>query len=78
MLLNHHNYQISPELRVVALFTAVTTKGKHEIILIDFCKPNAILRMVVASSDFGMGINVPEHYVLMNNKLLNFLIANVS
>ena len=49
-----------PELRLVTLFTAASTNEMREIILQEFCKKDSVLRVVVASSAFGMGVNIPD------------------
>ena len=48
------------ELRLITLFTAASTKDMREIILQEFCKAESVLRVVVASNAFGMGIDIPD------------------
>ena len=55
-----------PELRLVTLFTAASTNEMREIILKQFCKINSVLRVVVASSAFGMGVNIPNISCIIN------------
>ena len=55
-----------PELRLVTVFTAVSKNDLRETILQEFCKPNSVLRVVVASSAFGMGVNVADIACVIN------------
>lgn len=48
------------ELRLITLFTAASTKDMHESILQEFRKAESVLRVVVASSVFGMGVDIPD------------------
>lgn len=55
-----------PELRLVTVFTAVSKNDLRETILQEFCKSNSVLRVVVASSAFGMGVNIPDIACVIN------------
>ena len=41
------------------MFTACTTLSVNETILLSFCKPDGILRVVIATMAFGMGLDFP-------------------
>jgi len=47
------------ELRPLTLFTGVTTSELREAILNEFCKMGSVLRVVIASSAFGLGVYIP-------------------
>jgi len=44
----------------VTLFTSTSKIDSRKTTLQEFCKPNSVLRVVVAGSAFGMGVNVPD------------------
>ena len=48
------------ELRLITLFTAASTKEMRDMTLLEFSKVESVLRVVVASSAFGMGIDIPN------------------
>ena len=48
------------ELRLLTSFTAVSSNEHRESIIDEFSKMDSILRVVIASSAFGMGVNIPD------------------
>lgn len=46
--------------RIVDMFTACTTPNVKDAILKSLCKPDGILRVVVATVAFGMGLDCPN------------------
>ena len=54
------------ELRLLTLFTGVTTSELREAILNEFCKIGSVLRVVIASSAFGLGVNIPDIFQVIN------------
>jgi len=50
-----------PELTLVTLFTAASKNGSWETTLQEVCKPNSVLRVVIASSAFGMEVKCSRH-----------------
>jgi len=54
------------ELRLLTSFTGVTTSEMREAILHEFSKPDSNLRVVIASSAFGMGVNIPDISRIIN------------
>ena len=48
------------ELRLLTSFTAVSSNEHKESIIDEFSKMDSILRVVIASSAFGMGVNIPD------------------
>jgi len=61
------------ELHLITLFTSVTTSGMQEEVLVEFCKRDAILRLVIASSAFGLGVDIPNIARVINSGLPNTL-----
>jgi len=45
------------EFRVINLFTAASTPQMREQVLREFCKPVSTLRLVIATSAFGLGVD---------------------
>lgn len=51
--------------RLVDMFCACTTSGVKKTILKSFCDTNSVLRIVVTTIAFGMGLDCPNvHHVL--------------
>ena len=48
------------QFRLVDMFTACTTKDVKDAILRGFCDPHGILRIVIATVAFGMGLDCPN------------------
>lgn len=48
------------QLRLITLFTAASTSDMREDILAEFCKEDTVLRLVIATSAFGLGVNIPN------------------
>ncbi len=46
--------------RLIDLFTACTPKSVKDAIVLNFCKVDGILRIVIATVAFGMGLNCPD------------------
>ena len=54
------------ELRLLTSFTAVSSNEHRESIIDEFSKMDSILRVVIASSAFGMGVNIPDTFRVIN------------
>ena len=48
------------DFRLINLFTAATTPEMREMVLLEFCKAKTILRLVIATSAFGLGVDCPD------------------
>ena len=48
------------EFRLINLFTAATTPEMREMVLLEFCEAEPILRLVIATSAFGLGMDCPD------------------
>ena len=48
------------EFCLINLFTAATTPLMREMILAEFCKAETVLRLVIATSAFGLGVDCPN------------------
>ena len=60
------------EFHLINLFISATTPDKREkIILVEFCKSNTGLRLLIATSAFGMGIDIPDITRIINCKVPN-------
>lgn len=46
--------------RLLDLFTAASTPEMREEILKEFCKPDTYLRLIVATTAFGLGVDCPD------------------
>lgn len=46
--------------RLMDLFTAASTADMREEILQEFCKPDTYLRLVIATTAFGLGVDCPD------------------
>ncbi len=53
-------YPHHPDYRLVDMFSAVLTKEKKEEVLLLFKKMDGKLRLVIATTAFGMGIDCPD------------------
>ena len=51
---------------LVALFSSVTSDKRKKIILDDFTKEHSLIRILMATSAFGMGINVKGLHTVIN------------
>jgi len=54
------------ECRLVEVFTAVSTPKMREAVLKEFCKPDTKLRVLVATTAFGMGVDCPDIDIIIN------------
>jgi len=54
------------QLRLITLFTAASTSDMREDILAEFCKEDTVLQLVIATSTFGLGVNIPNIARIMN------------
>ena len=54
------------QLRLVTLFTAVSTPEMREEMLDEFRRRDTILRLVIASSAFGLGVDIPDISRIIN------------
>ena len=54
------------EFRLINLFTAATTSRMREKILEEFCKNNSTLRLVIATSAFGLGVDCGDITRIIN------------
>ena len=54
------------EFRLINLFTAATTPEMREMVLAEFCKTETILRLVIATSAFGLGVDCPDITRIIN------------
>ena len=48
------------ELQLVNLFTAASTPDMRAIVLRELCKENTNLRLIIATSAFGLGVDCPD------------------
>ena len=48
------------EFRLINLFTAAITPEMREMVLLEFCKAETILRLVIATNAFGLGVDCPN------------------
>ena len=61
------------ELRLITLFTSATTSETREEVLAVFHEKNSILRLIIASSAFGLGVDIPDITRIVNWGLPNTL-----
>ncbi len=54
------------EFRMVEIYTCVSKPAKREDIIDRFFKVNSILRIVIATISFGMGIDCPDIYRIIH------------
>ena len=54
------------QLRIVTLFTGASTSQLRKEILDEFRKQDSVLRLVIASSAFGLGIDIPDIARIIN------------
>lgn len=54
------------EFRMVDIFTAASTTDMRELILKEFSKTESTLRLIVASSAFGLGVDCPDIARIIN------------
>ena len=54
------------QLWLVTLFTAASTPDIREVILDEFRRQDSVLRLVIASSAFGLGVNIPDISRIIN------------
>ena len=52
--------------RLVDLFTGASTPETREIVLREFSKPETKLRLIIASTAFGLGVDCPDIVRVMN------------
>ena len=45
---------------LVDVFTSVTTNKMGEVLLKEICKPNTALRLLIATTAFGLGVHCPD------------------
>jgi len=50
----------------VDLFTGASTPETQEIVLREFSKPQSKLRLIIASTAFGLGVDCPDTIRVMN------------
>lgn len=54
------------ESRLVEVFTAVSTPQMREAVLKEFCKCDTRLRLLIATTAFGMGVDCPDIERIIN------------
>ena len=54
------------QLRIITLFTGASTSELRKEILDEFRKQDSVLRLVIASSAFGLGIDIPDIARIIN------------
>lgn len=59
-------YYGSLQFRLVEVFTSVSTKEIPEAVLKEFCKCNSTLRLLVATTAFGTGVDCPDIEQIIN------------
>ena len=59
-------YNGNLDCRLVEVFTAVSTPHMREAVLKEFCKCNTKLRVLVATTAFGMGVDCPDIDCIIN------------
>jgi len=65
-----------PEIRptlgccLVDVFTSVSTNEMREMMLKEFCKPDTALRLLIATTAFGLGVDCPDIVRVINYGLL--------
>ena len=52
--------------RMVDVFTAASDTDVREEILVEFCKSNSNLRLLIASTAFGLGIDCMDIHRIIN------------
>jgi len=45
---------------LVDVFTSVSTNKMREVLLKEICKPNTVLRLLIATTAFGLGVDCPD------------------
>jgi len=45
---------------LVDVFTSVSTNEMCEVLLKEICKPNTVLRLLIATTAFGLGVDCPD------------------
>lgn len=59
-------YNCHLQFRLVEVFTAVSTTEMREAVIKEFCKCDSTLRLLVATTAFGMGVDCPDIERIIN------------
>lgn len=59
-------YNGTLQFRLVEIFTSVSTTEMREAVLKEFCKINSTMRLLVATTAFGMGVDCPDIAKIIN------------
>jgi len=51
---------------LVDVFTSVSTNEMCEVLLKEICKPNTVLRLLIAMTGFGLGVDCPDIERIIN------------
>ncbi|XP_019854955.1 PREDICTED: ATP-dependent DNA helicase Q-like SIM [Amphimedon queenslandica] len=59
------DYPMLPQFTVIDMYTRASTISKKEQVLSAFCTPNGVLRVVIATTAFGMGVDCSDiHHII--------------